>query len=136
MADTTAEQAAPETAAPAAGAAAAAGNAPAAPGSVVLNEMWQTLRRGEIGLAMGILVILTLLILPMPPMMLDVFLAISIIFSVLVLMTGLFIQKPLEFSSFPTVLLIATMLRLGLNLGSTRLILAQTATKAPPRPAR
>jgi flagellar biosynthesis protein FlhA len=124
MADTTAEQAAPETAAPAAGAAAAAGNAPAAPGSVVLNEMWQTLRRGEIGLAMGILVILTLLILPMPPMMLDMFLAVSIIFSVLVLMTGLFIQKPLEFSSFPTVLLIATMLRLGLNIASTRLILS------------
>ena len=51
-------------------------------------------------------------------------LAISIILSVLILMTALFIHTPLEFSAFPTVLLIATMLRLALNLASTRLILA------------
>ena len=88
------------------------------------QEIFDTLRRGDVGLATGILVILTLLILPMPPVMLDTFLAVSIIFSVMILMTGLFIQKPLEFSSFPTVLLIATMLRLGLNIASTRLILA------------
>ncbi|MEM6664814.1 MAG: flagellar biosynthesis protein FlhA, partial [Pseudomonadota bacterium] len=50
--------------------------------------------------------------------------AISIVFAVLILMTALFIQTPLEFSSFPTVLLIATMLRLALNLASTRLILS------------
>ena len=81
-----------------------------------LQEIIETLRKGDVGLATGILVILTLLILPMPPMMLDMFLAVSIIFSVMILMTGLFIQKPLEFSSFPTVLLIATMLRLGLNI--------------------
>jgi flagellar biosynthesis protein FlhA len=56
--------------------------------------------------------------------LLDFSLAISITFSVLILMTSLFIQTPLEFSSFPTVLLIATMLRLALNLASTRLILA------------
>ncbi len=43
----------------------------------------------------------------------------------MILMTALFIQKPLEFSSFPTVLLIATMLRLGLNLATTRLILSE-----------
>jgi len=89
-----------------------------------IAEIIDTLRRGDVGLATGILVILTLLILPMPPIMLDMFLAISIVFSVMVLMTALFIQKPLEFSSFPTVLLIATMLRLGLNIASTRLILA------------
>ncbi|WP_242390333.1 flagellar biosynthesis protein FlhA [Polymorphum gilvum] len=89
-----------------------------------LGEVWTTLNRGDIGLALAVMVILILLILPMPAMMLDLFLAISIVFSVLVLMTGLFIQQPLEFSSFPTVLLIATMLRLALNLASTRLILA------------
>ena len=88
------------------------------------GELISVLKRGDTGLAVGVLVILTLMILPMPPIMLDMFLAVSIIFSVLVLMTGLFIQKPLEFSSFPTVLLIATMLRLGLNISSTRLILA------------
>ncbi|MEJ8472725.1 flagellar biosynthesis protein FlhA [Roseibium algae] len=88
------------------------------------TEIISVLKRGDTGLAVGVLIILTLMILPMPPVMLDMFLAVSIIFSVLVLMTGLFIQKPLEFSSFPTVLLIATMLRLGLNISSTRLILA------------
>ncbi|MBA5775714.1 flagellar biosynthesis protein FlhA [Stappia sp. F7233] len=89
-----------------------------------ISELWGTIRNGDLGLAFGVMVILVLLILPMPAVMLDMFLAISIVFSVLILMTGLFIQQPLEFSSFPTVLLIATMLRLALNLASTRLILA------------
>ena len=82
------------------------------------------LRRGDIGLAVGMMAILVILILPLPPMLLDFALAISITFSVLILMTSLFIQTPLEFSAFPTVLLISTMLRLSLNLASTRLILA------------
>src|SRR5262245_47936635 len=82
------------------------------------------LRRGDILLALGVLTILVVLLLPLPPLLLDFFLATSIIFSVLILMTALFIQAPLEFSAFPTVLLIATMLRLALNLASTRLILA------------
>jgi len=75
-------------------------------------------------LAAGVLTILVVLILPLPPVVLDLFLAVSITMSVLILMTALFIHAPLEFSSFPTVLLIATMLRLALNLASTRLILA------------
>ena len=70
------------------------------------------LRRGDIALAVGVMAILVVLILPLPPILLDLALAISIILSVLILMTALFIQTPLEFSSFPTVLLIATMLRL------------------------
>ncbi|MEH0069861.1 flagellar biosynthesis protein FlhA [Pannonibacter sp. Pt2-lr] len=89
-----------------------------------IGDIWRALRQGDLGLAIGVMVILVLLIVPMPSVMLDMFLAISIIFSVMILMTGLFIQQPLEFSSFPTVLLIATMLRLALNLASTRLILA------------
>ncbi len=82
------------------------------------------LRRSDIALAVGMMAILVILILPLPPVLLDFSLAISITFSVLILMTSLFIQAPLEFSAFPTVLLIATMLRLALNLASTRLILA------------
>ncbi|GLQ56696.1 flagellar biosynthesis protein FlhA [Devosia nitrariae] len=82
------------------------------------------LRSGDIALATGVMGIIVILILPMPPVLLDMLLAISIVFSVMILMTALFIQKPLEFSSFPTVLLIATMLRLGLNLATTRLILS------------
>ena len=82
------------------------------------------LKRGDIALAIGVLTILVVLILPLPPILLDLALAISIILSVLILMTSLFIHTPLEFSAFPTVLLISTMLRLSLNLASTRLILA------------
>ena len=89
-----------------------------------LGEISAFVRRGDIGLAIGVLTILVVLILPLPPLLLDFALAISIIFSVLILMTSLFIQAPLEFSAFPTVLLISTMLRLSLNLASTRLILA------------
>ena len=83
-----------------------------------------SVRRGDIALALGVVAILVVLILPMPSWMLDLCLAISMTLSVLVLMTVLFISRPLDFSSFPTVLLIATMLRLALNLASTRLILA------------
>ncbi len=82
------------------------------------------LRRGDIALALGVVSILVVLILPMPRWALDISLALSITFSILILMTVLFIERPLEFSSFPTVLLIATMLRLALNLASTRLILS------------
>jgi len=82
-------------------------------------------KRGDLALAVGVLTILMVLILPLPAILLDFALAISIILSVLILMTALFIHTPLEFSSFPTVLLISTMLRLALNLASTRLILAR-----------
>ncbi len=67
--------------------------------------------------------ILAVLIFPLPSMMLDLLLAVSIILSVLIMMVGLSIDNPLEFTVFPTLLLIATMLRLALNLASTRLIL-------------
>jgi flagellar biosynthesis protein FlhA len=81
-------------------------------------------RHTDILLGLGVVAILIVLILPIPTFLLDILLALSLSFSVMVLMTAMFIRKPLEFSSFPTVLLIATMLRLALNLASTRLILA------------
>src|SRR6478735_6157140 len=74
-------------------------------------------------LGFGVIAIIAMLILPMPGWMLDLGLALSITISVMILMTALFIEKPLELSAFPTILLIATMLRLGLNIASTRLIL-------------
>jgi flagellar biosynthesis protein FlhA len=89
------------------------------------TEIGAILRRGDIALAFGILTILVVLILPLPSVVLDLFLAISITLSILILMTSLFIQAPLEFSAFPTILLISTMLRLSLNLASTRLILSR-----------
>jgi flagellar biosynthesis protein FlhA len=89
-----------------------------------LADINRVLRSTDIGLAVGVMGIIVVLILPLPSFLLDALLAVSIVFSVLILMTALFIQTPLEFSSFPTVLLIAAMLRLALNLASTRLILA------------
>ena len=82
------------------------------------------LKRSDLGLAIAIMAILVVLILPLPTWLLDVSLAFSLSFSILILMTAVFIRRPLEFSSFPAILLITTMLRLALNLASTRLILS------------
>jgi flagellar biosynthesis protein FlhA len=87
------------------------------------RQIWASAARGEIALALGIVGIIVLLILPIPSFVLDMLLAISITSSVLILMTSLLIKRPLEFTAFPTVLLVATLFRLGLNIASTRLIL-------------
>jgi len=102
--------------------------APSTNASDLLAKIGTSLKRGEIALALGVVAILSVLILPMPPWLLDISLALSITLSVLILMVGLFIERPLEFSAFPTVLLISTMLRLALNLASTRLILGNGGT--------
>ncbi len=80
--------------------------------------------RSDILFAVGVMVIMVVLLMPMPKFLMDFSLAISITFSVMILMTSLFILKPNDFSSFPTILLIATMIRLSLNVASTRLILS------------
>ncbi len=82
------------------------------------------LMRGEVAMAMGVIGIIMLLIVPIPSMLLDLLLAISIVSSVLILMTALMMKKPLDFAIFPTVLLVATLYRLGLNLATTRLVLS------------
>ena len=81
----------------------------------------------DVGFAVGIVFILTVLFLPLPAVLIDIGLAFSIALSVLILMVALWIQKPLDFSAFPTVLLIATLLRLALNIATTRLILSNGA---------
>lgn len=78
----------------------------------------------DIGFAIGILAILSVLFLPIPAFLIDMGLAVSIALSVLILMVALWIPRPLDFSSFPTILLIATMLRLSLNIATTRVILS------------
>lgn len=93
-------------------------------GSPLNNILGRIAEHREILFAAGIVFVIMALIIPIPAFFLDFLLAVSIAFSVMVLLTALFIEEPLEFSSFPTVLLIATMLRLSLNLASTRLILA------------
>ena len=87
------------------------------------KQVWSWVGRGEVAMALGVVGIVVLLIVPAPPMLLDLLLAISITTAVLILMTALLIKKPLEFTAFPTVLLVTTLYRLGLNLASTRLIL-------------
>ena len=78
----------------------------------------------DVGFAFGVILIICVLFLPIPPFLIDMGLAFSIALSVLILMVALWIQKPLEFSSFPTILLIATMTRLSLNIATTRVILS------------
>lgn len=80
--------------------------------------------RGDFALAAGIILILMFMLVPMPSWLLDAGLAVSITSSILVLMVTLFIRRPLDFSTFPTILLITTAMRLGLNIASTRLILS------------
>ena len=79
----------------------------------------------EIGFAVAVVMILTILFVPIPPFLIDIGLSFSVALSILILMVALWIQKPLEFSAFPTVLLLATMLRLSLNIATTRMILSQ-----------
>src|SRR6266702_2990365 len=81
----------------------------------------------DIYFASGIVGILCIFFLPIPAFLIDMGLAFSIALSVLILMVSLWIEKPLEFSAFPTILLVATMLRLSLNIATTRLILTHGA---------
>lgn len=82
----------------------------------------------DIGFALGVVMILAMLFVPLPPILLDFGLAASLSLAVLILMVALWIPSPLEFNSFPTLLLVVTMLRLALNVSSTRLILSQGHT--------
>ncbi len=79
--------------------------------------------RTDVLFALGIVMIILFMLVPVPTIVLDGGLAVSVTFSILILMTVLFIKTPLEFSTFPTILLITTTMRLGLNIASTRLIL-------------
>lgn len=73
----------------------------------------------DVMFASGIMLILAIFFLPTPPVLIDLGLALSISLSVLILMVALWIEKPLEFSAFPTILLVTTMLRLSLNIATT-----------------
>lgn len=93
------------------------------PGTLTIGTFLKGLVRGDVAMGIGVVLLIVLLIVPLPPVALDFLLAVSVTSSVLILMTALFIKKPLEFSSFPAILLVATLFRLGLNIASTRLIL-------------
>jgi flagellar biosynthesis protein FlhA len=80
-------------------------------------------KTADIGFALGIALILSILFVPIPSFVLDVALSLSVSIAILILMVSLWIERPLDFSAFPLVLLITTMLRLALNVATTRLIL-------------
>src|SRR5437868_189512 len=92
--------------------------APAGPSfdlNAFLTKATDSLKRGDLGVAIGIVLIMVVLIMPLPKGLLDVALAMSITLAVLIMMTIVFIKKALEFNSFPVVLLISTLFRLALN---------------------
>jgi flagellar biosynthesis protein FlhA len=78
---------------------------------------------GDVALALSVVMLLAVLVVPLPTLLLDLGLAVSITASVLVLMVAIFLQRPLDFTSFPQVLLLTTLLRLSLNVATTRTIL-------------
>ncbi|MGH7044042.1 MAG: FHIPEP family type III secretion protein, partial [Acetobacteraceae bacterium] len=96
--------------------------------AATLPNLLPTLRRyapgGDVALALGVVGLLSVLIVPLPPAVLDACLAVSITSAVLVLMVALLLARPLDFTSFPTLLLLTTLLRLSLNIATTRRILA------------
>ncbi len=92
-----------------------------------LGALASFLKNNDILLAIGVVVIVAMMIIPLPPMLLDILLTLNISLSVIILLVCLFIKEPLEYSSFPIILLVATIFRLGLNVSSTRLILLHGA---------
>jgi len=82
----------------------------------------------NMGLPLGILMLVAMMVLPLPSFLLDIFFTSNILLSLLILMVAMNAFRPLDFSSFPTILLFATILRLGLNVASTRVVLSQGHT--------
>ena len=82
----------------------------------------------SMGLPLGILMLVAMMVLPLPAFLLDLFFVSNILVSLLVLMVAMHTNRPLDFSSFPSLLLIATILRLALNVASTRVVLSQGHT--------
>lgn len=93
--------------------------------NVVSRLLIHIIENKDIALAFGILIIISLLIIPLPPFLMDLLIATNLSLAVLILLVSLYLRNPLEFSAFPTVLLITTLYRLGLNVATTRLILTE-----------
>lgn len=100
---------------------------PAQAGKLASGFLGTIMKSPDIMLAFGVIMILGLLVIPLPPMLLDILLAFNIALSVLILLVSVYLVNPLEISTFPTILLLTTLLRLGLNVASTRLILGEAS---------
>jgi len=86
-------------------------------------ENYMSARPQELAVAVGIIAILVVMVIPIPTFMLDLLLSFSITFSLIILLVAIFMLTPLEFSVFPSMLLVVTLIRLSLNVASTRIIL-------------
>lgn len=80
-------------------------------------------QNSDLAVALGLLLIMVVMVVPIPPLALDLFLALSLALSVVIMLMSVYAKKPLDFSTFPSVLLVTTLLRLSLNVASTRNIL-------------
>ncbi|ACE82658.1 flagellar biosynthesis protein FlhA [Cellvibrio japonicus] len=105
----------------------------ALPGFAQLNNLdrrtalssLQGLARGNLGIPILLLMLLAMIVLPIPAILLDVFFTFNIALSLVVLLAAVYALRPLDFAAFPTILLVATLLRLGLNVASTRVVLLE-----------
>ncbi len=92
------------------------------PGKLKLGELF---KNNDIALAVGLVVIIAMMLIPLPTVVLDILLTCNISLAVIIMLVCLYTTEPLQYSSFPTILLVATLFRLGLNVSTTRLILLQ-----------
>jgi flagellar biosynthesis protein FlhA len=90
-----------------------------------LKSVASLIGRAELGAPVVIMIILSMVILPLPAFLLDIFFTFNIAFSLIILLVVVYTLKPLDFGSFPTVILLATLLRLALNVASTRVVLLE-----------
>lgn len=88
-----------------------------------MNIFARMKNKADVMVAIGVIGVLGLMILPLPPVLLDLFLSLSIALSVVIVITSVFVNKPLDFSIFPSLLLMTTLYRLALNIASTKLVL-------------
>ena len=88
-----------------------------------LSEIFQTLTRNGLGILLLILALLAMLVVPIPPILLDLFFTFNIALSLIIIFAVIYVKRPMDFNSFPTILLLATLMRLGLNVASTRVVL-------------
>ena len=85
-----------------------------------MNRNW-----ARLAVPLGVVGIVMLLVVPVPAPLLDVLIILNILFALVILLTTMFVKRPLDFSIFPSLLLVATLFRLGLNVASTRLVLGE-----------
>ena len=83
-----------------------------------LSEIFQTLTRNGLGILLLILALLAMLVVPIPPILLDLFFTFNIALSLIIIFAVIYVKRPMDFNSFPTILLLATLMRLGLNVAS------------------